>query len=284
MFERYTEKARRVIFFARYEASQLGSPYIETEHLLLGLMRDEPGLFKRLVPKLDCEAARVQIEKQTRKSQFIAASVDLPLSNESKGVLSDAADEADRLNHRHIGTEHLLLALLREPNTFAAQILKEGEAELDDLRTQIAKHTKSSSDWTPVSAKSGQFRQAEAIELHGARRRVDVVREIVQRLRQTPWYWEKRVWKRRDIVIASKNGAFSFDPSLGQDKENFALVRDGWKRDFCAVCQWALFETTDPAHGEGFTNGRDWLCTECHQKFFEGPDFFHSAYADITRW
>ncbi len=115
MFERYTEKARRVIFFARYEASQFGSPYIETEHLLLGLLREDKALTNRFLRShASVESIRKQIEGHTTIREKVSTSVDLPLSNECKRVLAYAAEEAERLSHRHIGTEHLLLGLLRE--------------------------------------------------------------------------------------------------------------------------------------------------------------------------
>src|SRR5215471_14054192 len=122
MFERYTEKARRVIFFGRYEASQFGSPYIETEHVLLGLLREDKALTNRFL-RSQAEAIRKQIEDHTTVREKVPTSVDLPLSNESKRVLAYAAEEAERLSHKHIGTEHLLLGLLREEESFAARIL-----------------------------------------------------------------------------------------------------------------------------------------------------------------
>ncbi len=113
MFERYTEKARRVIFFARYEASQFGSPYIETEHLLLGLLREDKALTNRFLRShASVESIRKQIRGHTTTiREKVSTSVDLPLSNECKRVLAYAAEEAERLSHRHIGTEHLLLGL-----------------------------------------------------------------------------------------------------------------------------------------------------------------------------
>jgi ATP-dependent Clp protease ATP-binding subunit ClpC len=139
MFERYTEKARRVIFFARYEASQFGSPYIETEHMLLGLLREDKALTRRFLVKWPLEAIRQQIEAATTLREKVSTSVDLPLSNESKRVLAYAAEEAERLSHRHIGTEHLLLGLLREEKSFAAQILNERGVRLSAVREQLAK-------------------------------------------------------------------------------------------------------------------------------------------------
>ena len=89
MFERYTEKARRVIFFARYEASQFGSPYIETEHLLLGLLREDKALANRFLrSSAALESIRKQIEAHTTIREKVSTSVDLPLSHECKRVLA----------------------------------------------------------------------------------------------------------------------------------------------------------------------------------------------------
>src|ERR1700690_3245939 len=140
MFERYTEKARRVIFFARYEASQFGSPYIETEHLLLGLLREDKALTNRFLRShASVESIRKQIEGHTTIREKVSTSVDLPLSNECKGVLAYAAEEAERLSHKHIGTEHLLLGLLREEKCFAAEILHERRLRLSTIREELAR-------------------------------------------------------------------------------------------------------------------------------------------------
>ncbi len=101
MFERYTEKARRVIFFARYEASQFGSPYIETEHLLLGLLREDKALSNRFLRShASVESIRKQIEAHTTIREKVSTSVDLPLSNECKRVLAYAAEEAQTARNR----------------------------------------------------------------------------------------------------------------------------------------------------------------------------------------
>ncbi len=139
MFERYTEKARRVIFFARYEASQFGSPYIETEHLLLGLLREDKVLTNRFLrshPAL--ESIRQQIQEHTVMREKVSTSVDLPVSNECKRVLVYALEEADRLSHQNIGTEHLLLGLLREDKSFAGEILHERGLRLSTVREKLA--------------------------------------------------------------------------------------------------------------------------------------------------
>jgi uncharacterized damage-inducible protein DinB len=138
MFERYTEKARRVIFFARYEASQFGSPYIDSEHLLLGILREDKALANRLLrAQGSVESIHKQVEKNTAIREKVSTSVDLPLSNECKRVLAYAAEEAERLAHTHIGTEHLLLGLLREEKSFAAEMLHERGLRLPVVREEL---------------------------------------------------------------------------------------------------------------------------------------------------
>src|SRR6476661_3074401 len=139
MFERYTERARRVLFFARYEASQLGSISIETEHLLLGLIREGKGLTSRIFARshLSLENIRKEIEGRTVFREKVSTSVEIPFSAETKRVLQFAAEEADRLLHNYIGTEHLLLGILREERSVAASILMEKGMRLHTVREDI---------------------------------------------------------------------------------------------------------------------------------------------------
>jgi len=138
MFERYTEKARRAVFFARYEASQFGSPYIETEHLLLGILREDKTLTNTFLHSLaSVESIRKQIEKHTLVREKVSTSVDLPLSNECKRILVYAAEEAEHLSHKFIGTGHLFLGVLREGDCFAAHLLNERGISLDAAREQV---------------------------------------------------------------------------------------------------------------------------------------------------
>jgi len=140
VFERYTEKARRVIFFARYEASEFGSPHIESEHLLLGFFRESKALSARVFPgpSFSVEDIRKEIEKHTTLRKKLSTSVDLPLSNECRRILHYASQEADRLGHKHIGTEHLLLGMLLEKDCFAGHLLNERGVSLEGVRANIS--------------------------------------------------------------------------------------------------------------------------------------------------
>src|SRR5258706_13625102 len=115
MFDRYTEGAKKTVFFARYEASQRGSPHIEPEHLLLGLLREDRDLMRRVFRSRQAvEEVRASLDETVpRMGEKISTSVDLPLSADAKRVLHCAAEEAKRLKHKHIGTVHLLLGVMR---------------------------------------------------------------------------------------------------------------------------------------------------------------------------
>src|ERR1700736_5781627 len=124
MFEKYTEAARKALFVARYEASQFGSEYIETEHLLLSILRTDGPLALRLLKGPEkIEFIREQIEKQFSRREGVPTSVDLPLSHECKRVLAYGAEEAERLNQKHIAAEHLLLGLLREEASCPSKVM-----------------------------------------------------------------------------------------------------------------------------------------------------------------
>jgi Clp amino terminal domain, pathogenicity island component len=287
MFERYTEKARRVIFFGRYEACQYGSPVIEPEHLLLGLLREDKSLY-RWLPKMDAGTIRQQIIGLFSKQPAVSTAVDLPLSDSGKRVLKHAGDEADRLANKHIGTEHLLLALLEQNERVAARLLRAAGADAGEIRLYYAAESKMPAK--PWSFQRASFRDlglrtlsAETVEIHGSRWNVDYVRDAVHLCRTYNWHWHKATWMPRDVAIHRKTGRISFELSLAGDLENFVLVKKGWKKDHCFICHWEIFESqNDSEHGTGYTNGHDWLCLECYAKFWERPDFFSSSYSDIT--
>ncbi|MBN2430326.1 MAG: ATP-dependent Clp protease ATP-binding subunit [Acidobacteria bacterium] len=138
MFEKYTEKARRVIFFARFEASQLGSRYIDTEHILLGLVREDKKL-GRFFPKGESsfDVIRKNIESRTKMREKISTSIEIPLSNDVKKVLNNAAEESQLLGHKFVGTEHILLGLLREKHTLAGKLLFEQGLRLPSVRESL---------------------------------------------------------------------------------------------------------------------------------------------------
>jgi ATP-dependent Clp protease ATP-binding subunit ClpC len=139
MFERYTERARRVIFWSRYIASQRGSPEIEVEHLLLGLLREDLSLAERFLGSpWVVESVWRRVDQSRPACERPLGPGDLPLSDEGKRVLAFAVEEADRVSNEKIGTEHLLLGLLRETKCLAAQILHERGVRLESARKELA--------------------------------------------------------------------------------------------------------------------------------------------------
>lgn len=138
MFDRYAEKARRVIFFARYEASQFGAHQIESEHVLLGLLREDRFLFRHLMPSgWTVESVRRKIEFGAPVREMVSTSVEMPVSSEVKRILTCAAEEAERLGDAQIKTKHLLLGILREEDCVAAKLLHEDGVRLSTAREII---------------------------------------------------------------------------------------------------------------------------------------------------
>jgi|HubBroStandDraft_6_1064221.scaffolds.fasta_scaffold06391_3 hypothetical protein len=138
MFERFTEKARRAIFFARYEASHYGSPIIEPEHLLLGVLREDAGLAKwfpghfHVGPEI-----RSEIEKRITQRDRIPVASEVPFSDDCKKVLKLSIETADRLAHRVVEPEHMLIGILRAKESLAAQILIARGLKADPILAQF---------------------------------------------------------------------------------------------------------------------------------------------------
>jgi ATP-dependent Clp protease ATP-binding subunit ClpC len=144
MFERYTEKARRVIFFARYEALQYGSETISPEHVLLGLMREDKTISARFFPfrhSLTVDTIRREIEERIVPRERIPQSAELHLAPETKRILAYTKEESERLGSRKIGVEHLLLGILREEASIAAEILYQYGVRLHGVREKITRHS-----------------------------------------------------------------------------------------------------------------------------------------------
>lgn len=200
--------------------------------------------------------------------------------------MKNAANEADRLANKHIGTEHLLQGMLDQESCFAAELLREGGADAAAVRIHFAEQFQPPKPWSfqRASYRDLGFRalSAETVEIHGANWNVDYVRDAVQLCRFYKWHWRLAGWTPRDIAVERQTGRVSFDVRLAGDPEKFELVKGGWKKDHCFICRWELFESGDNHDSTGYTKGHDWLCTECHAKFWDRPDFFSSSYSDIT--
>jgi hypothetical protein len=142
MFERYTEPARRALFFARYELSAIGGTTIETEHLLLGLLKERDPLIAHMLgtANVTVDELRRQIYARVARASALPQSVEIPFSRNAKHVLEYALEEADRLLHDPIGPEHLLLGLLRLEEGLAWDILRESHIALTPVREALVMH------------------------------------------------------------------------------------------------------------------------------------------------
>ncbi len=136
MFEKFTEKAKRVLFLARYEASQAGSKVIGTEHILLGLLKEGEEITRELFSRanISVELLQAELEQKGPSREKVSSSVEIPFSEETKRVLAYAEEEAERLLHPYIGTEHILLGLLRVEDSAAGHLLAERGMRLYSVR------------------------------------------------------------------------------------------------------------------------------------------------------
>ena len=140
MFERYSQRARRALFFTRYEVSALGGKTIEPGHVMLGLLHDA-GILRVLANwKIPPAELRQLIEPQVKGGTRLPTSVEVGFSAPVERVLKLTVEEADRLLHKHIEPEHLLIALLREDDPVAAARLKEYGMAPDSAREYVALH------------------------------------------------------------------------------------------------------------------------------------------------
>jgi ATP-dependent Clp protease ATP-binding subunit ClpC len=178
MFERYTEQARRALFFARYECSILGSMSIEPEHLLLGLLR-EPGDLTDVMPKATADAVRQQLLAGITTRPATSTSVEIPFGPDAKRALEAAAKAAEGFLHAHIGTEHLLLALAETGDT--ARVVAANGVDVETLRTQIRERPLRSGTRpanTPASASSSHVDARRDLTLRQIDGAVTLLRSI----------------------------------------------------------------------------------------------------------
>ncbi len=139
MFGRFTRRAQKVILLAQEESRRLGYPYIGTEHLLLGLIHEGEGVAAKVLAEMDVDAERIRaaIEKMVEPGQSAGSPIEVSFTPRAKKVMELAMDEARQLGHNYVGTEHILLGLIREGEGVAAQILTGMGAELEDVRSTV---------------------------------------------------------------------------------------------------------------------------------------------------
>ena len=139
MFKRFTERARRVIILAREEAELYRHEYLGTEHILQGVIKDGGGIAVAIVQKSGVDLAQLkkELEKSLPRSSNSLIIGDIPFTSRAKKVLEFAVEEARSLNHNYIGTEHLLLGLLKEKEGVACRVLNSFGMFFDDVREKI---------------------------------------------------------------------------------------------------------------------------------------------------
>jgi len=163
MFERFTDRARRVVVLAQEEARMLNHNYIGTEHVLLGLIHEGEGVAAKALESLgiSLEAVRSQVEEIIGQGQA-APTGHIPFTPRAKKVLELSLREALQLGHNYIGTEHILLGLIREGEGVAAQVLQKLGADLNRVRQQVIQllsgyrveeHDSTQSEWSETQMK-----------------------------------------------------------------------------------------------------------------------------------
>ena len=137
----FTDRVRKVLAMAREEAIRLQHDYVGTEHILLGLIREGEGVAAAVLTNLsvDLDAVHEGVEESVRKGKATIALGELPYTSRAKKVLEFAMAEAREMNHSYVGTEHLLLGLLREEKGIAAQVLNSLGITLEEARSETLK-------------------------------------------------------------------------------------------------------------------------------------------------
>src|SRR5436305_12716294 len=138
MWQRFTERARRVVFFAQEEAARLGENYVGTEHLLLGLVRENDSVAARILDRLGVPLGRIRsdIEKQVSRGHGNLGQ-DMQLTPRAKRVIDLAYEVARQFSNDYIGTEHILLGLIREGDGLAARVLIKMDATEDRVHQEL---------------------------------------------------------------------------------------------------------------------------------------------------
>jgi ATP-dependent Clp protease ATP-binding subunit ClpC len=139
MFDRFTDRARKVLGYAKSEAERLNHDYIGTEHILLGLIKEGSGVAANVLENLsiDLEKVRVEVEKLVEAGPTTVTTGQPPYTPRAKRVLELALEEARSLDHNYVGTEHILLGLIRENEGMAAQVLHNLHISIDDVRSEV---------------------------------------------------------------------------------------------------------------------------------------------------
>jgi ATP-dependent Clp protease ATP-binding subunit ClpC len=170
MWERFTERAKQVVSAAREEATRLNSEYVRTEHILLGLCQEPEGIAAKALGHLgvDIEALALEIEQQCQRGTATVSGDDIAFTPRAKKVLELAVEEARRFNHSYIGTEHILLGLIKEGEGIAAKVLQDMKVDLGRVQAEVIRLLGDQSrGGNPQQASTGKKSQTPALDTFG---------------------------------------------------------------------------------------------------------------------
>src|SRR3990167_1485755 len=174
MFDRFTERARKVIILAKEEAKRFNHDYIGTEHILLGLIKEGESVAAAVLQNLglSLDTIRLEVEKLVQFGPSTIVSGDIPFTPKAKKVIELAMDEARRLGHNYIGTEHLLLGLIKEGEGVASHVLMNVGLDLNKVRAEVIKLLGSSAAQgavgvTPATGGKGGKTKTPALDSFG---------------------------------------------------------------------------------------------------------------------
>ncbi len=169
MWERFTERAKHVVSAAREEATRLGSEYVRTEHILLGLCREPEGIAARALENLgvDIEALAIEIEQQVQPGSAAVSGEEIAFTPRAKKVLELAVEEARRFSHSYIGTEHILLGLLKEGEGIAAKVLQDMKIDLGRIQAEVIRLLGDQGRPSAEQAQTGKKSQTPALDNFG---------------------------------------------------------------------------------------------------------------------
>jgi ATP-dependent Clp protease ATP-binding subunit ClpA len=218
MYERFTDRARKVMQLANQEAQRFNHEYIGTEHILLGLIKEGAGVAANVLKNLDIDLRkiRLEVEKIIQSGPEMVTIGKLPQTPMAKKVIEYAIEEARSLNHNYIGTEHLLLGLLREEDTVAAQILLNLGLKLEDVRDEILLmmgHTPAREGWVRRRQQRAKNEKSESVEPNEACNNSPKDEVISPDVRERIRYLEQQLWNIRVLLgafVGATAGALLF--------------------------------------------------------------------------
>jgi ATP-dependent Clp protease ATP-binding subunit ClpC len=248
LFERFTERARQVVVLAQDEARALKHNYIGTEHILLGLLREEEGLAARVLESLDItvEEVRAQVARIVGQGDEVTTG-QIPFTPRAKKVLELSLREALALGHNYIGTEHVLLGLVREEEGVAARVLLDFDADAESIRDQVVRMLSEPSrraDWAELEAyrpSSPALTDEDIQEFERTREEVAAAIEEYDLARATDAEYRYEALAR-SARRRERNGRLAAEPgrSRTSSASASALPEDGSRRSLL-VLGWILF-------------------------------------------